>query len=164
MSIKKDGLPLGQRLRFGNFYLEKYTRSLSKSEMRELRKEMRVRKDLRLDLSRGGLQYIRVSTVSGNWSVSWACTMSMFGVLDELEYSDGELTAESVVMMKNLASMLYMETTVLGDECLMAARLEAVSSYMSRVSSSSVPEDKGVLEEERVKAQTLSNLEGSEDE
>ena len=90
--------------------------------------------------------------------------MTMFGVLDELEYSNGELTAESVAIMKNLASMLYMETTVLGDDGLMEARLEAVSSYMSRVSSASVSEDKGVLEEERVKAQTLSNLEGMEDD
>lgn len=164
MSIKKDGLPLGQRLRFGNFYLEKYTRSLSKSEMRELRKELKIRKDLRLDLSRGGLQYIRVATISGNWSISWACTMTMFGVLNELEYSDGELTANSIAIMKNLVSMLYMETTVLGDRELMEARLNVFSSYMSRLSSLSVTEDKNSLEEERVKVQTLSNLEGIENE
>lgn len=157
MSIVK-GLPYGRRLRFGNFYVEKYTKSLSKSELRELRKSMKVRSGIDMQLDRGKLPYIRVSTISGNWSISWACTMTMYGILDELECENNELTTESIALMKNVVSMFYSDTTILGDKEYVEARMNALSSYLGRLSVAG-DNSEAIVEEEKRKHEALSNLE-----
>lgn len=166
MDLRNTGIPFGVRLRCGNFYIQKFSRGLSKNELYALRKDLVLPKGTRLPSVRGTLPFIRMATISGSWRMEWACTMRMFSILDSLEVVDGALSPSALVELNGLISMLYTETTVLGDDDFLRDRVKAMNDYLLRISKnlSPSPDDGKIIEDEEVKFRTMQNLEGVEDE
>lgn len=158
MVTENSGIPFGVRLRCGNFYVQKFSRGLSRSEHSSLRKECSIPKGERLPLVRGTLPFIRLASISGSWRLEWACTMHMFSLLNSLEVVDGVLSESALSELKSLLSVLYTETTVLGDADLMKDRVNSIASYISRITAPRSDKDDELLDDERLRQRTIDNL------
>ena len=77
--MEQKGLELGKIYHAGNFIIKKFTRTLTKKQMLQLRDGMNIPRDVQKHLERNGMQFIKVSTISGSWSVEWVFGMSFFG-------------------------------------------------------------------------------------
>lgn len=126
-------MPFGKQIRVGNFYFVKTTRSLGKKELATLRNQSGIPQDVRKHLGRGGLPYITVGTIGGGWHVSYVAGSVMYAFI-ESEYGrmDG---AEGRSSLRNLFTMLYADTTVMGDAEYWRAKGEALKSLMERQKS-----------------------------
>lgn len=139
------GLPFGKRLRCGNFYVEKISRALSKADMKKLRKDMPVFKDRQ----RTAMPVIRVSDLQGMWRVEYAVSATMFHIFDNYawDYYDGEyyITDDTC---KRLVTMLFCDTTVVGDMEYVNARVKALNEFTMRVKAPEVSdeEDEKIVE------------------
>lgn len=120
-------MDFGKKYRFGNFEVLKVSKSLSRNEVREIRKN--YPEDALRVLDRGTLPYIRVSDISRTWAVEYGVTCSMFGALDGI--SD-EISDDERLFVHNFLSMLYADTTVLGDAEYVKDRLSALDAFMKR--------------------------------
>lgn len=160
MEERNDGIPFGVRLRVGNFYIQKFTRGLSKNEQRSMRKELRLPKGVREPSVRGALPFIRVATISGSWRMEWACTMRMYSMLNTLECADGKLTEKSTMEASSLVSMLYTDSTVLGDASYMKDKISAIVGLYDRAKAPCVSdeEEKEILESEELRERSVSNF------
>lgn len=144
-------LEFGKKVRVGNFYIIKLTKSLSSKEVKELRKQSGIAPDIAKRLERGGLPYIKVSTISENWNIQFAVGTTMF-LLIENEYDkleDGGLTA-----LHNLFLFMYSDTSVIGDQQYINDKAAALKSFMERCK----PADKDESDEE-----ILSQMKSEED-
>lgn len=133
MEERKE-MPFGKKFRVGNYYCVKTIRSLSKKEMNELRDQSGIPVDVRKHLNRGGLPYMTVATIGGGWSVSFVCgsVMYMFIEAELLKGGDG-LNA-----LHNLFTMMYADTTIMGDEAYWKAKSVALKGLMERKGESAV--------------------------
>lgn len=121
-------MPFGEKVSVGNFYVVKITKSLSAKEQKSLREANGVPADLRKRLTRGGLPYIVVNSVSGGWSISFVAGSTMYNFIEH-EYLQGE---DGIVNLHRLFTMMYADTAILGDPEYLAAKGEALKAYMER--------------------------------
>lgn len=133
-------LPFGKKVSVGNFYFTKITRALSKKELRELRDAQGIPADVRKHLDRGGLPFIIVNTIGGGWSLSFVCGSVMYGYI-EYAYSRDELDG-----LRNLFTMMYTDTSVLGDAEYLRDKAAALQSFITRQKVSKDENDDEALE------------------
>lgn len=166
--MERRSLPYGKKIRVKNFVILKYSKALKKSELKEVRNMQGIPADVQKHLQRGGLPYIKVSTLAENWSVEFVCGSTMYNYIDtrqtEPEWDD-ILTEDSVTALHNLFVMMLADCTIFGDEEYITAKGKLLQEYMARqkakeeTSEEKAADDK-VLEElkndEDAKANILS--------
>lgn len=84
--------------------------------------------------------------------------MHMFSLLNSLEVVDGALSESALSELKSLLSVLYTETTVLGDADLMKDRVNSIASYILRITAPRSDKDDEFLDDERLRQRTIDNL------
>lgn len=136
-------MEFGKKVKVGNFYLLKYSKSLSSKELSKLRDAADVPAEVRKYLSRGSLPYIKVSTVTDSWSVEFVMGMNMFNVLDGVKVvHDGEGVYQLYgTEERNVHALLvgmFADTTTLGDVEYNVAKQKLLSEYVDRASKAAV--------------------------
>lgn len=146
------GLPFGRKLRCGNFCVEKISRALSKADMKALRAEMPQYKGLQ----RTAMPVIRVSDLQGMWRIEYAVASTMFHIFDSFEwdYFDGAYFIKDETC-KRLITMLFCDTTVLGDAEYIDARVKALNEFSSRVKAPEVSDEEDEKIVESLKAMDI---------
>lgn len=140
-------MDFGKVYRAGNFEVLKIVRTMGKKDLARLRDMNGVPVDVRKHLRRGGLPYMTVQTVGGGWSICFVCGSTMYRFI-EYEVMNGESGAHA---LHNLFTMMYCDTTILGDSEYTAAKSQALQAFVSRQQAKDVTEaeDGKVLEEEK---------------
>ena len=149
-------MPFGKRFRVGNFEYLKITRVLGKKELNELRNQIGIPQSVRKHLQRGGLPYILVQTISGIWSISFACGSAMYNFI-EYQNGNGE-TGEKALY--NLFIMMYSDTAILGDNEYWNDKKKALDAFMKRCNEKKVSkeEDDKELDALRSEEEARANI------
>lgn len=147
---QQKGLPFGKKLRCGNFFVEKVSRALSKSEAKALKKELLAKMPKGYKgAQRASLPVIRCSDIAGVWRIEWGVSSAMFHVFDNFEwvYFNGDYVIKDETC-KRLLTMLFCDTTVLGDKEYVEARVKAMNDFINRVKINETDdeEEKNTLE------------------
>lgn len=145
MEEKSINVPMsyGKRYKVMNFVVLKYTKSLGREDLKALRSELPP--DEVRHLQRVGLSYIKVSALSVLWSVEFCALTEMYRMIERTISSGGE---EDIAALANLFNMMFMDTSIIGDERYFADKMSAMDSYMKRRKASDVSkeDDDAVLE------------------
>lgn len=144
--MENKGLEFGKIYHAGNFIIKKFTRTLTKKQMLQLRDAMNIPRDIQKRLERNGLPFIKASTVSGSWSIEWAFGMSFFDAINEMPVNEnGEFYGTSLDNLTMILTCMFADTSVVGDMEYMAKKQELMHEYFKRAAK------KGELTEEEVK-------------
>lgn len=119
----------GRKYRVGNFYVLKVNRVLRKSEVVELRNQMGIPMDMRKNLQRSQLPYIKVAAISGAWSIEYCCNTAMYSLIEQWLAGDDEELKTSLYHMFN---MMFTDTTVTGDAQYLSDKARAMKELMNR--------------------------------
>lgn len=147
-------LEFGVKVHVGNFYFLKYSKSLSKKDLALLRKALNVPDEIKKHLQRGSLPYIKVSTVTGSWSVEFVAGTTMFEALDGLKVVMDDKGVRQLygVEAKNTEAIfvaMLADTTTVGDFEYQVAKQKLLSEYLDRAGKKlNEKEDAGKSEEE----------------
>ena len=155
-------MEFGKKYRVGNFYMIKVTKTLPKKELATIREW--IPEELRKNLSRHGMPYIKVGTVTGSWGVEFGPLERMFSALDGA--SKEELAdKETISMLSNLFSGMYVDTSMLGDKEYNTAKSEALQSLTKRLAKAKreeteeeKAEDDSILEEMKRDAENAETI------
>ncbi len=144
--MENKGLELGKIYHAGNFIIKKFTRTLTKKQMLQLRDAMNIPRDIQKRLERNGLPFIKASTVSGSWSIEWVFGMSLFDAINEMPVNEnGEFFGVGLDNLTMILTCMFADTSVVGDMEYMAKKQELMHEYFKRAAK------KGELTEEEVK-------------
>ena len=138
-------LPFGKKLRVRNFVVLKYKKSLRPSELKELRNQKGIPSEVQRHLQRGGLPYIKVETLAGDWSAEFICASTMYNYIDTRRMMtepgfENQLTQDSLDSLHNLFVLMYADCTILGDAEYLEAKALALKAYMERKMGGGEPE------------------------
>lgn len=130
-------LPFGKKAQVGNFVVLKYTKALSKTEVKKLRAADGILADVQKQLQRGSLAYIKVSTISGSWSVEYVCGTTMFDTINAfpVAYDENENLVYYGDGYSNLYSLLngiFTDSATVGDAEYGFAKQIAMQMYLDR--------------------------------
>lgn len=130
----------GEKYSVGNYRVFKYTKTLSKRDVQNLRKDIPA--DIRKHLQRGGIPYIKVEAISGLWAIEFSIGTSVFRMLDTMIPDK-----ENVTMFSHLINIWLMDTTVPGDNEYQEAKAIALKAFMDRQKANEVSseEDEATL-------------------
>lgn len=129
----------GKKYQVGNFYMIKVTKTLPRKEMSAIREW--IPEEIKRGMSRHGMPYIRVSTITGSWGVEFGPLERMFSALDgakEEELKD----AETARMLSNLFSGMYVDTSMLGDKEYNTTKSKALKELTERLAIAKKEETK----------------------
>lgn len=123
----------------GNYTITKITKSLSRKQVKELRRISGIPEDIQKHLERASLPYIKVQTASGSWGVEYVIGTSMYNALDDVNVavdSDGVRQLWGVER-KNVEAMfvaMLADTTTVGDYEYQVAKQKLLQEYLDRAS------------------------------
>ena len=158
--MEQKGLKLDKIYHAGNFIIKKFTRTLTGEQIRQLRDEMNIPKDIQKKLSREGLPFIKASTVSGSWSVEWAFGMSFFKAIDEMPVNqDGEFYGVALDNLTMILTCMFADTSVVGDMEYMAEKQKLMHKYFDRMAKKGEPTEEEIKESEKAADEVLKNEE-----
>lgn len=140
-------MKFGQKIRVSNFELVKTVRSLSKTEIAMLRKELGYPDGLKKHVTRVRIPYITAHTISGTWSVSWAAGMAMFNIIDTAIEDDGNFVKGYDKSINGLLHFMFNDTCVVGDSEYLQAKGKAMEDFLSRIKAGEEDEQKGGSDE-----------------
>lgn len=123
-------MEFGKRYQVGNFYMIKVTKTLPKKELSLIREW--IPEEMKRDMPRHGMPYIKVGTISGSWGIEFGPLERMFSALDgasKEELSD----SETINMLSNLFSGMYVDTSLLGDKKYNVAKSKALKALTERL-------------------------------
>ena len=142
-------MDFGKKTKCGNFYILKYSKSLSKAELKKLRDASGIPADVQKHLQRGSLPYIKVATVSDSWAVEFVYGTTMFNAIDELPTTGNEVTGIPGKNAEALFVTMYADTSTIGDEEYRKAKVKIMEEYLDRASkAANEAADAGKSEEE----------------
>lgn len=143
-------MDFGKKTKCGNFYILKYSKSLSKVELKKLRDASGIPADAQKHLQRGALPYIKVATVSDSWAVEFVYGTTMFNAIDELPVSNlNEVRDLAKRNAEALFVTMYADTSTIGDEEYRKAKVKIMEEYLDRASkAANEAADAGKSEEE----------------
>lgn len=131
-----NGLPFGKRLRCGNFYVEKVSRALGKKDAKAVRDEfLKGMPKGYKGAQRASMPVIRVGDIAGMWRIEYAFASAMFHVIDAFDHDGVSITDDTCY---RLLTMLFCDTTVLGDEAYMKDRVKALNKFSLRIKAPDV--------------------------
>jgi hypothetical protein len=130
-------LPFGKRVTLGNYVILKYSKTLSKKDLKMLRKAQGIPDEIQKHLNRGSLPYILISTVSGSWSIEWCIGMGMYNAINEIPVAkdgDGNIVyyGNGYHNLYTLINNWFCYTTTVGDFEYQQATSKAMSEYLER--------------------------------
>lgn len=139
-------LEFGKKVRVGNFYITKHSRSLTRHEIKSLRESSGIGAELSRHLNRCSLPYIKVSTVGENWYVNYSIGMSIYHALDNVTVVKGDdgvrrLDGVEAENVEAILTGMYVDTTTLGDYEYNCAKMRLIQEWLSRASAKAVSED-----------------------
>lgn len=153
-------MELGKIYHAGNFIIKKFTRTLTKEQMRQLRDGINMSREVQRNLQRIGLPFIKVSTVSGSWSVEWAFGMSFFKAIDEMPVNeDGEFYGVALDNLTMILTCMFADTSVVGDMEYMAEKQKLMHKYFDRMAKKGEPTEEENKESEEAADEVLKNEE-----
>lgn len=163
--MENNRIPFGKKLRAGNFYVLKLTKSISGRELKQWRTAKGVPEEIQRTLGRSGLPCIKVSSVSENWSIELACTHRMYMFIDSMPMEAGVFTNDAAASLENLFTMWYTDTCLLGDKGYIEDKGNALKAFMNRVKALEIgdEEDASILHEEQVRLKAEENLRDMEE-
>lgn len=129
MEENEKRLVFGKRYSVGNFTVMKVNRVLSKSEVAVLRGQMGIPMDERKKLHRSQLPFIKVEAVSGMWSVYFCCNTAVYRTIESW-LASGD--AGKVTTLAHMFTMMFMDTTVMGDGEYREDKARALRAFMER--------------------------------
>lgn len=149
----------GKKVRVRNFYIMKFVKTLSKNEVKKLRKAAGIPEEVQKHLSRGKLPFIKVSSAADVWSVEFAAGSSMYNALDALSVvHDGDGVNQLYgVEEKNAFAMfvaMYADTSTVGDTEYNVGKQKLLSEYVERVSKARVEADTAGKSDEEQRAES----------
>lgn len=169
-------LPFGRKIQVVNYTVLKYTKTLNKQQLKQLRDDKDLHPEVRRQLTRNGLPYIKVEAISQIWSVEFCCNTGVFMHIDRVlplallaEQEKREPEYESIADFAHLFGMWMTDTCAQGDSIYYADKGKALQAYLERQtalkSAKETPEEKAeddkILEEvkdsEEAKA-TIKNM------
>lgn len=158
-------IPFGKKIQVRNFFVLKYTKTLKSGELKRLRNAKNIPAEVQKHLQRGGLPYIKVMTLSENWSVEFVCSTTMYNFIDGRCQPNEklELSQEATSALHNLFALMYADTAVLGDTEYYETKGKALNDFMKRQHSlKETPESKAdddkVLEEMKQQEEARANI------
>lgn len=130
-------LEFGKKVACGNYYILKKSRSLSKAELKKLRSANGIPAEVQKHLQRGSLPYIKVSTISENWSVEFVIGMTMYAFIDATQVvMDDEgnrmVFGEDRNLMENIFVQMMTDTTLVGDKEYRLGKMKLQQEYLDR--------------------------------
>lgn len=156
---KEKRLPFGKKVKCGNFLVLKYTKALSKSDLKTLRNTVGIPADVQKHLQRGGLPFIKVEALSGIWGVEYCCNTQMFMVIDAvlplaIEASlNGDTESTNAADFAHLFTMMMTDTMVVGDEEYQKDKALAMKGFMERQKPAKVSEEEDSATLDALKAE-----------
>ncbi len=132
-------LNFGVKVRVGNYYILKHTKSLTKNEVKRLRAANSIPAHVWKHLERASLPYIKVATVTDSWSVDFVIGTSMYEAFDGLNVvMDGEGNRQLYgVEAKNVEATIvamFADTTTVGDYEYQVEKQKLLTAYLERAS------------------------------
>lgn len=142
-------LPFGKKIQIGNYTVLKYTKSLTKAQMKQLRDDKDIHPEVRKQLQRSGLPFIKVEALSQIWSVEFCCNTGVYLCLDRVlpqailaEQEGRKPEFDSVADFAHLFGMWMTDTCVQGDSIYQADKANALKALMERQAASRKAETK----------------------
>ena len=158
--MEQKGLELGKIYHAGNFIIKKFTRTLTKKQMLQLRDAMNIPRDIQKHLERNGMQFIKASTISGSWSVEWVFGMSFFQAIDEMPVNEnGEFYGTALNNLTMILTCMFADTSVVGDMEYMAEKQKLMHKYFDRMAKKGEPTEEEIKESEDAADEVLKNEE-----
>lgn len=156
--MENKGLEFGKIYRAGNFTIKKFTRTLTSKQVRQLRDENNLPREVQRELRRVGLPFIKASTVSGSWSVEWVFGMSFFKAIDEMPVNEnGEFYGTALDNLTMILTCMFADTSVVGDMEYMAKKQELMHKYFKRAAKTGEPTEEEEKEFEEAADEVLRN-------
>ena len=133
-------LPFGKKISVGPFTVLKYSKSLSKKEVKELRDAANIPTDVRKHLQRGSLPFIKVETVSGSWSVEWIIGQTMYDAINKIPLAcdaDGNplYFGNGFKNLHAIFNAMFADTCTVGDFEYQQAKQKLLVDYLNRASA-----------------------------
>lgn len=161
-------LPFGKKILVGNFTVLKYTRTLPKKQLQQLRDSENIHPDVRKKLTRSGLPYIKVEAVSQIWAIEFCCNTAVFSYLDNYlplalaaVEAGVELKENSLTDIMHVFGMWMTDTCVWGDSQYIEAKANAVNDLMNR--QRAIKANAESAEEKEADDKVLEEVKDSED-
>lgn len=166
-------LPFGRKIQVGNYTVLKYTKTLTKQQLKSIREDKDIHPEVRRQLTRSGLPYIKVEAISMIWSVEFCCNTGVFMHIDRvlplalLAAQEGrEPEYESIADFAHLFGMWMTDTCAQGDSIYYADKGKALQAYLERQaalkSAKETPEEKAeddkILEEVKAEEEAKANI------
>lgn len=156
--MEQKGLELGKIYHAGNFIIKKFTRTLTKKQILQLRDGMNIPRDVQKRLVRSGMQFIKASTVSGSWSVEWVFGMSLFDAINEMPVNEnGEFFGVGLDNLTMILTCMFADTSVVGDMEYMSKKQELMHEYFKRAAKKGEPTEEEVKESEEAADEVIRN-------
>ena len=128
-------IPFGTKLRVGNFFVLKYTKSLKKAELKALRNDAGIPKDVQKHLQRGGLPFIKIEAISGIWAIEFCVGTTVFKYIDE------QLCDQTMLTFLHLFTTWFTDTATTGDEQYIEDKARAMADFMDRIRARKAEEE-----------------------
>ena len=175
MEEKKErpSLPFGKEVRIGNYKVLKFTKALSKSQLKGLRADENVPDKIKKQFSRAGIPYIKVEAISGIFSLTFCFNTQVFRWLDycipvALEaHEKGETLAQnSLADILHVFGMWVTDVCTTGDQKYYEDKANALKALIERQKSIAgaveTPEEKAeddkILEEVKADEEAKAKL------
>lgn len=173
MEEKEIVLEFGKKYRVGNFFVFKFNKTLSKSEVKFLRDQQNIPADIRKHLQRAQLPYIKIEAISGIWAIEVCCNSTIYQFIDRVlakaiiaDQEGLKPDHNSVTDFAHMFGMFFMDTTVIGDSIYQADKAVALKAFMARKKAfegeTETPEEKAeddkILEELRQDEETKATI------
>lgn len=161
-------LPFGKEARCGNYKVLRYTKSLSKKELEKLRENENIPDEVRKILNRGSLPFIKVSTVSGSWSVEFCISMDMYRKILEIPVGrDAKgrhwYFGEEEVIFYNEINKWLASTSIVGDSEYFADGIRDMRRFIERSTEDPLSESDKESAGEYIKSALTAFLDSSKD-
>lgn len=138
MEEKKErpSLPFGKEIKIGNYKVLKFTKSLSKSQLKGLRN---VPAGLNKQLTRAGIPYIKVEAISGIFALTFCFNTQVFRWLDycipaalEAQKNGETLSQNSVADILHVFGMWMTDVCTTGDQKYYEDKANALKALIER--------------------------------
>lgn len=141
-------LPFGKKIQVGNYTVLKYTKTLTKNQLKQIRESKDISPEVQKQLSRAGLPYIKVEAISQIWAIEFCCNTGVYLFIDRVlplallaEQEKRKPEFESIADFAHLFGMWMTDTCVQGDSIYYADKGNALKALIERQKASANKEE-----------------------
>lgn len=161
-------LPFGKKIQVGNYTVLKINKTLTKNQLRAVRENKEIPAEIRKQITRAGIPYMKVEANSQIWGVEMACNTAMYQMIDHLlpiaiiahETNNEDSVDTTVADFAHLFSMWFTDTTVKGDIQYIEDKGNALKALIER--QKALKTEKESTEEKEADDKVLKEVEQNE--